>query len=177
MDKEAEDVAAFTRSLSLGKRELVIATVNDCTDLGVGTASGTHWSVLAYSRGCDSFFTYDSLDGRNEAAAKALAKSLAPAIEASIPISMVNAKVGQQTNSYDCGTCAYCGIKVLHECLTVLLIGAHACAIVRELVEQYVKGDVPTLEKSEMSMMAGDATRAREELADVISRLANNNGT
>lgn len=98
-----------TSALSLSKRELVVAVVNDGDASGTARRmAGSHWSVLAYARGPDVFFSYDSLGiCGNRVAARRLAEKLAAPLGARVPPVVVDAAVDKQANSYDCGTYFY----------------------------------------------------------------------
>ena len=71
---------------------------------------GTHWSVLVFERRSGEFFALDSIRGTNDAAAAALASSLAPLLlgpDARRPTPVrAHPMLPAQTNAHDCGVYA-----------------------------------------------------------------------
>lgn len=74
---------------------------------------GTHWSVLVYERRTREFYALDSIRGANDAAAEALASSLAPLLLGSDdprpPVVRRHPMLPSQCNAHDCGvyTCLF----------------------------------------------------------------------
>ena len=85
---------------------------------------GTHWSVLVFERRSGEFFALDSIRGTNDAAAAALASSLAPLLlgpDARRPTPVrAHPMLPAQTNAHDCGV--------------------YACLFLEEIVGWYASG-------------------------------------
>ncbi|PRW59712.1 NEDD8-specific protease 1 [Chlorella sorokiniana] len=91
---------------------LVLFAVNNNPDVECA-GGGSHWSLLAYSAGGNSFHSYDSMAGSNRQAARAVYKAAAAA--APPGARFVEERAPQQANGYDCGVHVLALAKLLCE--------------------------------------------------------------
>lgn len=105
------DVAGVAADLQLSSKELILIPLNNSRDDGsfsTPSASGTHWSTLAYEKTSNTFYSFDSLtQGFTLETAKRFAKKLGMHLESrngAAPTITV-AETPAQRNMYDCGMC------------------------------------------------------------------------
>jgi len=87
--------------------------VNDSSDVEKGS-SGSHWSLLVFSRPDNKFLHFDSLVGRNEDAARKLYGRVSPLIGASSSFHPVEECIAQD-NGRDCGLHVLGNAKLIKE--------------------------------------------------------------
>ncbi|GAX78689.1 hypothetical protein CEUSTIGMA_g6127.t1 [Chlamydomonas eustigma] len=91
--------------LQVSSKSVILFAVNDNTDLEAA-GGGSHWSLLVYYSGADTFRHYDSAPGRGSRSAatrlhRVVQKVLAPAGQ-ECPLVHVS-EMPQQENGHDCG--------------------------------------------------------------------------
>ncbi|XP_065066692.1 sentrin-specific protease 8-like isoform X2 [Rhopilema esculentum] len=101
--KEIDDIL---ESLDLQNKKFIIVPVND--GMSTDSISGTHWTILVYSKShrkivhLDSFGTYNSKHARN------VKGKIGLHLEAFQRLEIIYASCPQQTNYDDCGLFAIC---------------------------------------------------------------------
>jgi hypothetical protein len=106
----SDEVPEALEGLALPSYPLVLFPVNNSEDPS-SPASGSHWSLLAYTAAGRRFVHFDSSRGTNAAAARRVATVMRPVLEgsseaaaASTPLVVEEpSTTPQQSNAYDCG--------------------------------------------------------------------------
>lgn len=96
--------------MDMSSKELIFMPVTDSEDME-SAGSGSHWSLVIYNKSQDTFYSYDSHHNHNKAAARRLAKAMAPLV--SQQFKFESRPTPQQTNGADCG----CFVLAITECL------------------------------------------------------------
>lgn len=133
----------MTAGLLLPTHEFVIVPVNNSLNAGSfasAGASGTHWSVLVYSRASSAFLSFDSLSPANASVERSQATKLARALRlpASTDTKPTSVATPHQRNSHDCGV--------------------HACAVMHSLARRVLAGERVA---DAVASVCARATRAR----------------
>lgn len=87
--------------------------VNDSSDI-VSGVSGSHWSLLVFSRPDNKFFHYDSWGGANDREARLLFRNLNPYFSPTSEYQLVE-KCIPQSNGRDCGLHVIKNAKIILE--------------------------------------------------------------
>ena len=154
---EEDDAAAVTAPLRAASRKLILFALNDSASVGQANG-GSHWTLLALRRSGgpeegDSFTHYDSLQSRNGAVARRVARTMALALQLPSGSARVEAaRAPQQANGCDCG---------LHVLLTA-----------QALCEHHGSGRAPTQTELAAAVTPEKATQLRGAMAELIARLA-----
>lgn len=98
-----DDPKLFLDPLKASAKDLILFPVNNNEGEHQG---GTHWSLLAFSRRDDAFFSFDSFHNSNIASTVRLVDVLKAALEAPWA-DFVKATTLQQVNGFDCGVHVY----------------------------------------------------------------------
>ncbi|CAJ0952291.1 unnamed protein product, partial [Mesorhabditis belari] len=109
-----DSVEGIFGSLNLHEKAMVVFIINDNSHPKIAN-SGSHWSVLAYSRETQYFHHYDSLKNRNDRAAKEVAKHSKSLVRSVEPLQFRSEETPQQQNGSDCGVFALEVIQALLE--------------------------------------------------------------
>jgi sentrin-specific protease 8 len=108
MTQSSDDVREiFLNPQNCDDRNLIIFALNDSSTFD---SSGTHWSLLAFSRNEDKFFHFDSMGGGNNSQSRKLVNILKAALDVK-SAEIVQVDCLQQNNSYDCGIFVLCLAK------------------------------------------------------------------
>lgn len=105
------DVKEIIQCLSLQKKNYIFNAINDGTITGWNT--GTHWSLLVFSRPNKTFYYYDSLRGYNSDHAHEVAKKLIPHLGLRDPADFLQQECPQQSNGFDCGLHIIANVDIL----------------------------------------------------------------
>ncbi|KAJ9460061.1 NEDD8-specific protease 1 [Diplonema papillatum] len=98
-----QDAACVVEDQSLDAADVVLVPVNDSSASEAGV-SGSHWSLLVFSRERDLWLHYDSSAAANRRHAEQLALVLDPWVDADCEVfGFEEAECEQQANGYDCG--------------------------------------------------------------------------
>lgn len=106
------EVGLIIETLSLYRKKYIFNAVNDSTIIQT-SPSGTHWSLLVFSRPATAFYHYDSLNGYNNDDAQKVANKLIPHLGLSGPADFIKKECPQQRNKYDCGLHVIANVETL----------------------------------------------------------------
>ncbi|KAG8250602.1 SUMO1 sentrin specific peptidase 8 [Homalodisca vitripennis] len=98
--KADSDIRQLIEPFSLESKDLIMIQVND--SMIFDGISGTHWSLLMFSKRTLNFYYYDSIKERNLEQAKLTAKNFTPFLRIDKP-EFKTVTGPQQENSYNCG--------------------------------------------------------------------------
>lgn len=89
-------------SWNIKDKKCIVIPVNNSEDR-VKTETGSHWSLLLYTKCDNKFFHYDSLDGVNNTSAKVIVGRLSNYLQIKTPAKLHKLDGPIQTNGFDCG--------------------------------------------------------------------------
>lgn len=102
-----EEATSFLISLNAGNKEFFFFAVNNS---GHARHSGSHWSLLVYSRASNTFYSFDSLNDFNSYASKQLVENLKVVFGCTSAAYVLHWN-HQQLNNYDCGIHVLCNTE------------------------------------------------------------------
>lgn len=106
---DPDDCRVLLEPLFPDEKRVILFAVNDNNSSAAG---GTHWSLLVFSRGEDTFFSFDSMNNLNHSATKKLVHILQKGL--SRPFAELQRHdCTQQANGYDCGVHVLCNAETV----------------------------------------------------------------
>lgn len=139
IDDRIEDAKLLLEPLHPNSKKFLFFPVNDNEHDEDG---GTHWSLTVYSRPENTFYTFDSLNNRNNHAATKIIEVLRSVLNCQSAFS-ISYPSAQQKNFYDCGIYVICNVENITR--HILLRGSD---VVRHVAE--LKNDAVSTKRNEI---------------------------